>query len=76
MNLSADGFNPFEDDIEGEVRADPWDVGADEVTDGPLTVSNMLVAAVTEGSATVTWSTSIPANNRVEHGLDSGYGST
>ena len=76
MNLSADGFNPFADDIEGEVRVDPWDVGADEVADGPLTVTNLLVGAVTEESATITWSTSAPASSRVEYGPSSGYGST
>ena len=40
---------------------------------GPV-ISNVQVANITNNSATVTWTTNVPASSRVEYGLTAGYG--
>ena len=48
----------------------------DSATPPPLQVSNVAVSAVTTSSATVTWTTNITADDAVDYGLTSSYGST
>lgn len=39
-------------------------------------ITNVVASAITSGSATITWTTDVPADSLVEYGLTTAYGST
>jgi phosphodiesterase/alkaline phosphatase D-like protein len=53
-----------------------WDTNFDDlvVDTAPPLISNVLTTGITSGSATITWTTSEPADGEVEYGTTSSYG--
>jgi hypothetical protein len=45
------------------------------ITPPPAVISNVAVANVTATTATITWTTDLPANSRIEYGLTTSYSS-
>jgi hypothetical protein len=47
-----------------------------DMVDNTPYISNVLASNLTPGSATITWTTSIPASSQVDYGLDDTYGTS
>jgi parallel beta-helix repeat protein len=78
LNLAADPYLSFNDDINNQLRGSSWDIGADEYTDASDVTAPVISAIATSTSATtatITWTTDENASSTVSYGPTSAYGS-